>query len=129
MKIDEYPEVVRNGWAMHESYRRMGFSRDVIFFEVCVDSPPFPSQKLKPLSFIAIVRAQGKEFRVNAGLLGDIEPDKLSKLWTQFALDLPSFAEADLDIAYEAAMARMGGRAGLVLAMLNKGFYFPRGSN
>ena len=124
MRITEYPSVLVDGWTVHEAMRRLGFRADDIFFECACDALAGGAPSL-----FVVLRAQGKSFAVTLGPLGDLTPKTMLTFWKSFCEDIKTFPEVDLQRAYDTGLVGRLGRAALLMGILEKGFWLPRGTN
>jgi len=109
IRPSDFSHQVRESWANHEAFRRLGFSADEIFVAVDV------------VRAYTVLRAQGLEFVV---VLGDIEDGFLDG-WSMFAecSNRNAFAEEDLQEVWEESWVKNNSVC-LVTAMTDKGFSF-----
>ncbi len=119
----EYPEILLDAWCCHEAFRRFGFSADEIFMHVSQNG----EQPGAPWLF-SVLKAQGKEFTITIGPLGDQTPEALMALWHQFAAvtNARSPDDAEMQEIWEKGIIWRIGPTNLAMGLMNKGFRFPR---
>jgi hypothetical protein len=118
IRYKDISRTLRRFIGVHEAYRRMGFSADDIFAETCTDGLSML------LSCFALLRAQGKEFRVCCGPI-DSEPTFAEEhrrvLHAILAKEVP---QADLDRIWKDAQEQLQ-MGQFMMAIVRKGIVPP----
>lgn len=120
----DYSESVRQAWAGHESFRRLGFRPADIF--VIVARSVNNNGKF---AMHSTLRAQGREFNIVCGVYESQEAaEKDLQAFASYRKNFMSrnFSEADLHSVLQAALQSWGGSTALVMALMDKGFTIPR---
>lgn len=122
MKYDKISPILRKFIGSREAFRRLGFSADDLYFAIS------PSARLKGAigGFVKLL-TQGKEFVLE---LGPVEgnSDGLIAEYKRFCAAQDKVSQADMDRMWQESEPFQD-KAGFVLALLAKGFVFPRMTN
>ncbi len=118
---DEFSPFVREAWAVFECFRRLGFSADDIFIEVCntVNAAPAPG-----LALNVILRTQGRTCTITCSTkLTELAAQDLLAQVRKF-LPVTQFPEKRLkEILYGSFV--WANKVELVTMLSHKGFTFP----
>jgi hypothetical protein len=108
MKINDYPAPIREAWAMHEAFRKLGYPAGCIFVHRNPDGELF-----------VVLRHSCRQFAVSCGLAGD----NWQSEWNGFAeaVNDHSFSDKDLEQIWESSWVRQNS-VGMLLKMAEKGF-------
>lgn len=123
----DYPDAVKECWAVHEALRTLGFSSDDIY----VASGHDGWQAMNPPALFVILRAQEKEFIVTLGTYeSDSEIEVALSQWTEFATRFNSgeFDKTKMERIFDDSNV-VKNKVQFVMALTGKGFSFPAGAN
>lgn len=109
----DYSKTVRELWALHNAFRRLGFPADDIY--MCPDTILHGETGYAGIQ----VSQNGKTFAVSVPR--DSTAEELVKEWDRFCAQLPEFKDWELNAIYVASFAREAG-AGIVIGLQAKGF-------
>jgi hypothetical protein len=115
----EYPEPVKECWAVHQALRALGFKPEDIYVALGKDA-------MRPLSTIAlfvVLRVEGKEFIVTLAVYdSEAEAEVTLTLWSAF-VDLFNdqiFDDVVMDDIYEGSNV-IQNKVAFIVALQNKG--------
>jgi hypothetical protein len=122
MQLKDYPKPYKELYAVHQSFRRLGFSADEIFVSVS------NIVGLGTNILCAHLRTQDKEFIYTVAAMGnDIVHREVLDKWTSFATQLGTASEGELETIWkESELGSLSGRFDeLGFRLLEKGFRIP----
>ncbi len=119
-KLSSYPRVLQVSLVTTIALRRMGFVPDELFLHIA-------RNEKERLTVFVLLTTQGREFRVVIGPVEPFTPETLQEKWPQLVIEFNNeeFLEGEVKRIYEKEWARMGGTAGLMMALRGKGFEIP----
>ena len=115
----QYPEEVRECWAVHQAFRALGFAPEDIYVAVGGDArhPEFNA------ALFVVLKAQGKEFIVTlGGYASEEQAEAVLQQWEAFATfsNDGAFDEGVMTSIYEMSNV-MQNKVEFVTALFNKG--------
>lgn len=119
----DYPDAIRECWAVHQALRTLGFSPDDIY----VTSGHSVAHAFNPPAMFVVLKTQEKEFVITLGLFETSAAiDHLLMLWTEFAQrwNAQEFAQEEMDAIYKTSNV-MKNSAEFVIALEMKGISCP----
>lgn len=126
MELSKYPEPVREAWATWETFRRLGFSADDIYweFQSTLNARPGPGIALN-----VVLRAQDKVMVVTCSTsMPKEEAEGLRDLVKTFHEEITLFTEEEMTTAYHASFI-WGSRHSFLIALKQKGFMITKAMN
>jgi hypothetical protein len=123
----DYPESVKECWAVHQALRTLGFKPDDIY----VAAGQSAGHAFNPPAMFVVLRTQDKEFVVTLALFETDEAvESALQLWTEFAerWNADSFDQDVMDKIYNESNV-MQNSAQLVLSIEGKGIRCPVTTN
>lgn len=119
MKLADYDERLREAWAVHQVFLKLGFTAEQIWVGVWEET-----------GLTVHLRAQGREFVYVVGLVTGDEVVTLRTTWTRLvrAFLARTFPLPDVHACYESSHVRKQ-LVPFVQAMLDMGFVLPRELN
>lgn len=130
MRFSEYPTYLKDLWASHEAFRRLGFSSDDIYVLVGRDG----IDPLHRWTLFSLLKAQKKEFCITISY--HVQKKKavesvVRKEWPPFVarINAREFDNEELHTHFHEWLGRNGGAMSFTAAVMNKGFYLPKRFN
>lgn len=123
----DYPDAVRECWAVHQALRSLGFQPDDIY----VAAGTAANLAFNPPAMFVILRTQDKEFIVTLGTFETGEAaDKALDLWTEFAerSNAGEFAQDTMDDIYNTSNV-MQNSVQFAVSLTAKGITLPLRTN
>lgn len=132
MKLSEYPEPIREAWATWETFRKLGFSADDIYWEFrqTITSLGPPGVPLIPgMALNVVLRAQGKVMVVTCStFMSKEEAESLKAVAQTFHEEITSFTEEEMMTVYHASFI-WEGKVSFIAVLGQKGFIIPKAMN
>ena len=120
-KLDpmQYPEPIRECWAVHQAFRALGFAPEEIYVAIGKDArhPQFEA------ALFVVLRAQGKEFLVTLdGYASEAAAEAAVNQWEAFATfsNDGTFDEGVLKVIYDTSNV-IQNKVEFITALYNKG--------